>query len=766
MPDTIPARAQLVPVTGLMAAQKLLAERSLIDFVRLMWHVVEPAIPMTEGRVLEVICDHLEAVADGDIKRLIINVPPGFSKSLITNVFFPAWVWGPYNWPSCRFLTAAYAVYLTERDNERCARLMMSPLYQSLWGDRVRLEKTGVTKIQTNHTGWKFATSVGGTVTGERGDCLVGSTIIETSNGPRTLKNIVESASPCYVLSYDAEKKSACFQRIRAVAWRGVRPIWRIRTQSGRVVECTGNHRFYTSQGWTEASALTVGEVLLRAVRPICGEAPSGGSEGISPRSHRPNGLRYGMPWQTDRNAAGGRSSRLFGLLEEHFQFTSLPVGVLAGMSAPGLGATVRECRDQYVQSLRETGRPIQGLFRCVPSGPPCGRAIETEADIVSVVERVYRDEDVFDIEVEHTRCFFANGILVHNCVLIDDANNPKEAESKAVRDSTNLWLTEVMPTRLNNPSKSRIVNVQQRTHEEDATGTLINFWAEYDHLMLPMRYDPDRHCETSIGFSDWRSREGELLWPERFPEAATRDLERMGPYAVAAQLQQAPTPRGGGIILREWWREWEPRESPPFEFVLASLDTAVKEREQNDYYAMTVWGVWRDPDTDTPLLLLLHAWQRRAALHEICQDVIQSCRKLRVDVLLIEDKANGHVAQSEIRRMAGKWKFGITMFDPSRYGDKTARLLSIQHIFAEGLVFAPVTTDEYGNLNWRKWADEVINQVANFPRGAHDDLVDATSMAIRYLRDTGFVLKKDEFKEAEAEIMMHRPKPLPLYDA
>lgn len=508
------------PVTGLAAVQKLLAERSLIDFVRLLWPVVEPATPMTEGRVLEAICEHLEAVADGAIRRLIINVPPGSSKSLITNVFFPAWVWGPFGWPSARFLTAAYAVYLTERDNERCARLVLSDLYQSLWGDKVRLEKTGVTKIATNHTGWKFASSVGGTVTGERGDF-----------------------------------------------------------------------------------------------------------------------------------------------------------------------------------------------------------------------------------------------------VLIDDANNPKEGESKAVRDSTNLWLTEVMPTRLNDPSRSRIVNIQQRTHEEDATGTLIEFWAAYDHLMLPMRYDPNRHCETSIGFSDWRTIRDELLWPERFPESAVRELERMGPFAVSAQLQQSPTPRGGGIILRDWWREWEPKESPAFEFVMASLDTAVKEGEQNDFYALTVWGIWRDPDTGNPLLLLLNAWQRRARLDEICQDVVRTCRKLRVDRLLIEDKAHGHIAQQEIRRMSAGWKFGITMWNPTKYGDKTARLLSIQHIFSEGLVFAPVTTDEYGNLGWRKWADEVITQVANFPRGKHDDLVDSTSMAIRYLRDTGFVLKKTEHREAEAFIATHRPKPTPLYN-
>ncbi len=282
---------------------------------------------------------------------------------------------------------------------------------------------------------------------------------------------------------------------------------------------------------------------------------------------------------------------------------------------------------------------------------------------------------------------------------------------------------------------------------------------------MLPMRYDPDRHCTTEIGFSDWRVEKDELLWPERFPLEVIQEYERtMGPYAVAGQLEQAPAPRGGGIIKREWWQEWPGKESPPVEFVVASLDTAVKEEESSDYYALTIWAVWRDPDTRSPRLLLLYAWRERAPLHLIVNRVVETCRKFKVDKLVIEDKAHGWAAHQEIMRMTAGWKFGIHMFDPRQYGDKTARLLSIQHLFAEGLVYAPVTTDEAGNVAFRAWADEVIQEISIFPRAAHDDLTDTVSMALRYLREIGFALRKEEYSRDEELISKFKPKSRALY--
>jgi predicted phage terminase large subunit-like protein len=135
-----------------------------------------------------------------------------------------------------------------------------------------------------------------------------------------------------------------------------------------------------------------------------------------------------------------------------------------------------------------------------------------------------------------------------------------------------------------------------------------------------------------------------------------------------------------------------------------------------------------------------MYAWQGRYELHDLVQKVAKTCREMKVDQLLIENKAAGHSVAQEIRRMYGHEKFGVHMFDPKSQ-DKLARLYSVQHLFAEGLVYAPI----------KQWSEMVIAQVGQFPKGKHDDLVDTVSMAMRHLRDSGSILRSEEWR-AEAE--------------
>jgi predicted phage terminase large subunit-like protein len=128
--------------------------------------------------------------------------------------------------------------------------------------------------------------------------------------------------------------------------------------------------------------------------------------------------------------------------------------------------------------------------------------------------------------------------------IIIDDAHNVLEAESEAAREETCRWMREVVPTRVNAGGRRIIVN--QRVHECDASAVALG--QGFRPLILPMRFDPE------VARGDWRTGLGELLFPELFPEARVAALERdLGPYAVAAQLQQRPTPRGGGLFRREW---------------------------------------------------------------------------------------------------------------------------------------------------------------------------------------------------------------------
>ena len=160
----------MLPTTTELEAERL--RRSFPAFVERGWHVVEPA-PFVPGFHLDAICGHLEAVARGEIRRLLINVPPRHGKSLLVSVLWPAWVWASR--PETRFLFASYAHSLSLRDSGRCRRLVESDWYRARWGGRVELVDDMRTKERFELTagGARIATSVGGWATGEGGDVIV-----------------------------------------------------------------------------------------------------------------------------------------------------------------------------------------------------------------------------------------------------------------------------------------------------------------------------------------------------------------------------------------------------------------------------------------------------------------------------------------------------------------------------------------------------------------------------------------------------------------
>src|SRR5580692_6538037 len=150
-----------------------LATRRLGEFVRQAWHVIEPSTPFVPGWHIDAIVEHLEAVTRGEIRNLLINVPPRHMKSLLVSVFWPAWEWIEH--PERRWLYSSYAASLSIRDSVNCRRLIESPWYHARWGHVFRLTSDQNTKgrFDNNRSGYRLSTSVGGTVTGEGGDRIV-----------------------------------------------------------------------------------------------------------------------------------------------------------------------------------------------------------------------------------------------------------------------------------------------------------------------------------------------------------------------------------------------------------------------------------------------------------------------------------------------------------------------------------------------------------------------------------------------------------------
>jgi hypothetical protein len=146
--------------------------RSLREFTKAAWPTIEPGVDFQNNWHIDAISDHLEAVVNGDIKRLIINVPPRHMKSISVAVAMPAWTW--VSQPHKKFLYASYAASLSIRDSTKCRRLIDSPWYKAHFGDKFRLtdDQNQKQRFENDKTGYRIATSVGGALTGDGGDII------------------------------------------------------------------------------------------------------------------------------------------------------------------------------------------------------------------------------------------------------------------------------------------------------------------------------------------------------------------------------------------------------------------------------------------------------------------------------------------------------------------------------------------------------------------------------------------------------------------
>lgn len=149
--------------------ERELCSRSLVDFIRRAWPVLEPEQPYVHGWHMDAIAEHLEAITAGQITRLLINVPPGTMKSMSVGVLWPAWEWGPKGRPSLRYIGASHEEGLATRDNVKMRRLVQSEWYQRLWPIKMTGDQNAKTYFENERTGWSQACAVG-SMTGRRGD--------------------------------------------------------------------------------------------------------------------------------------------------------------------------------------------------------------------------------------------------------------------------------------------------------------------------------------------------------------------------------------------------------------------------------------------------------------------------------------------------------------------------------------------------------------------------------------------------------------------
>lgn len=226
----------------------------------------------------------------------------------------------------------------------------------------------------------------------------------------------------------------------------------------------------------------------------------------------------------------------------------------------------------------------------------------------------------------------------------------------------------------------------------------------------------------------------GKPLWPEQWPlEMLEKTKASLDPRYWNAQYMQQPTSESSAIITRKSWRIWEADEPPKCEYIIQSWDTAYETKNSSDFSACTTWGVfYNEEENDQPQVILLDAFKDRMAFPELKQTALKHYKEWEPDAFIVEKKAAGAPLIQELRATG----IPVQEFSPSRGNDKMVRVNAVADLFSSGKVWAPDT----------RWAREVIEEVAAFPVGEHDDFVDTTTQALLRFRQGGFIsLDTDE---------------------
>lgn len=484
-----------------LAVQASLLQEDLREFAKHAWHVLEPQTKLKWNWALDAICDHLMAVTRGEITHLLMNVPPGCMKSLLTGVIWPAWEWTAEERRHLRYLGTSHKQDLAIRDNMKCRRLIQSRWYQERWPIRLTSDQNAKTKFENDKTGFR------------------------------------------------------------------------------------------------EAMAFT--------------------------------------------SMTGSRGDR----------------------------------------------------------------------------------------------------------VILDDPLSVDDGNSEASLLAAETTFREALPTRVNNEA-SAIVVIMQRLHEKDTSGIIIDDKLDYVHLMLPMEFEPERRCRTSIGFVDPRTKLGELLFEDRFSATQVKRLKRtLGEYATAGQLQQSPTPRGGGMFKTKHVMLWPAkRKLPDFEFVVQSYDTALTEKTASDPTACTVWGVFKLKNE--PRVMLLDAWDEKLNYPKLRKKVLGDWKAIyggtegddlhpgrRADAILVEEKGSGISIIQDLRAA----RLPALAYNPGK-ADKIARAQQVMPFYESDIVYVIESAAEPNTPI--SWARPFVKQLTTFGPGvtAHDDYVDTFTQALMLLRDKDLI--------------------------
>jgi predicted phage terminase large subunit-like protein len=315
-------------------------------------------------------------------------------------------------------------------------------------------------------------------------------------------------------------------------------------------------------------------------------------------------------------------------------------------------------------------------------------------------------------------------GSSLGDCIIIDDPiKNREEANSETIREKHWLEWVDSISTRIH--PGAIIIVIMTRWHEDDLCGRLLN--PEYGDplpwkvINLPLEAEENDLLGREVG---------EPLWPDRYGYEFV-ELRKKLPSSFNALYQGRPTSQTGNMLKRDWWKYYD--VLPPISSKLISIDAAFKDEDDNDYVVIQVWGKNR---ADMYLIDQVRARMNFPATIQTIRNVV----KKHPDSTwkLIEDKANGSAIIATLHREIG----GIIAVNPE--GGKVARVNAVSAYIESGNVYLPRNAE---------WVHDFVEEAASFPKGKHDDQIDAMSQALNR-----FIYFSGDFPEKEKE-----PLPFPF---
>lgn len=781
----------------------------LLHFIRYFWDILEPSQDFAEGWALEAMCLHLEAVHHGYIRKLLINVPPGSMKSLLCNVFFPVWQWTAGSKPTTRFLSFSYAAHLTHRDNDKMLILMQHPRFKELWpkvwrrdgkgrivtGDDgkprefdFKLREQGKEKVGNTLTGWKLATSVGGVGTGERGDCVLldDPHNVKDDNSevvrPETVRWFKEAMSNRlnnmdksaiivimqrtheadvagvileeklgYVhlnipLHFEVDRK--CTTRLPGrseIFWEDPRiedgeNFWDARFTENAINDIMqlGDHVYCTPA----ESPVLMADLTMR---PIAEVREGDVVVGFTVPGAGRNGTRF-----SKRKLVPARVGNVTRSVRPVVRVTL------------DSGRVIR-CTEDHMWYMRRSPGSSHEEYLPAKVGRTLHRVCDPELPIVSPEDQ--RDAGWLG------GFFDAEGTV--SIMKKHDHYEPSTLISFVQGDGRNLPLCENLERVLTKFGFEWTLH--EREQREHQNHRMRQYWLRGDRVPLHQRFmhvaQPLKWRERIIGGAYGTAfcigkEKVVSIEPDGTEEVFGLTTET-GNYVVwglasknCGQYQQRPEPRGGGLFKRAYWQDYEPHikggQFPKLHFILASLDPAFTEKEENDPCGFSCWGIFSAPDGSMAAILLV-AWRKHLLLNGtarkkrkgeswgdykqetetqwgVVQWVRYECQRFKVHKLLVENKGGGQHIGQELITQSEHDAWALEMVDPGRL-DKLARGNRVQPVFSEGLVWC---------IKAKAYAKLIIDEMASFPRGRFKDITDSATQALWWLRIHGFLQASD----------------------